>query len=237
MEVECLRVHQNVSVEQLCKISQPGQQGRRLSTASHTRTSSTSSTSPYLWTPVSPSSGSYGLLPPIGLMPHYHAPTPVAVGTFIPANIAPRAENFAFIPAPETASVYGYNIANPVGLASNPPVYAQASATGPHVARQDSTRAAIQRRQIIVQNLYVGVKEHWLKDLFTKSVGPVQECRIEERGDKKRHALVSFTHADHAQAAVHQFNEKPIEGRKVNVRLTKEVQEGPVIIDGSGVYG
>ena len=236
MEVDCLRVHQNGLVEQLCKISQPAQQGRRLSMASHTRTCSTSSTSSYIWTPISPSSVSYGLLPPSGHMPQYHPPIPVAVGAFMPANIAPRAENFAFAPAPATVP-YGYNVANPAGLAPNPLVYAQASGTGPHAARQHSPRAASQRRQIIVQNLYVGVKERWLKDLFTKSVGPVQECRIEERGDKKRHALVSFTHAEHAQAAVNEFNEKTIEGRKVNVRLTKEVQEGPVIIDGSWVYG
>ncbi|KAL8852211.1 MAG: hypothetical protein Q9221_002921 [Calogaya cf. arnoldii] len=140
-------------------------------------------------------------------------------------------------PGEPTMPLYGYNVANSVGFGPTSPVNVGASVTGHNPAHGSSPRATTQNREVIVQNLYVGVKEHWLKDFFTKSVGPVQECRIKERGEKKRHALVSFTHAEHAQAAIKRYNEQPIEGRKVSVRLTKEVQEGPVIIDGSGIYG
>ena len=242
MEVTCLKVQSNGQVEWLRDSSRSGQQGRRLSTASHTRTTSTSSTSsnlwtPNMWTPISPTTMSSGLLPPTSLTPYSHTPTPATVGSLIPANMAPRVENFAFLPAPAMVPVYGHNLAKPPGFCPNLCAYGQGSATGHHSAHQNSPGATVQRRQIIVQNLYVGVREHWLKDLFTKSIGPVQECHIEERGDKKRHALVSFTHAEHAEMAINQFNKKNISGRKVNVRLTKEVQEGPVIIDGSGVYG
>ncbi|KAL8987691.1 MAG: hypothetical protein Q9169_008668, partial [Polycauliona sp. 2 TL-2023] len=144
-----------------------------------------------------------------------------------------RAENFTFIPTQAPMPAYGHNIASPVGLTHRPPVAVQTSAMGHHAVRQNPPKPVVQRWEIIVQNLHHNVTEHWLRSLFSKSVGPVQNCRIEERGDKKRHALVSFTHADHAQAAIAQFDDKAIEGRKVHVRLTKEVQEGPVIIDGS----
>ncbi|KAL8913755.1 MAG: hypothetical protein Q9171_001489 [Xanthocarpia ochracea] len=236
MEVTCLKVQSNGQVEWLRDSSRSGQQGRRLSTASHTRTTSTSSTSSNMWSPISPTAMSSDLLPPTSLMPYSHTPTPATVGSLIPANMAPRLENFAFLPAPAMVPVYGHNLAKPHGFAPNPPAYVQGSAMGHHSAHQNSPGATVQRRQIIVQNLDVGVREHWLKDLFTKSIGPVQECRIEERGDKKRHAFLSFTHTEHAEMAVNLFNKKNISGRKVNVRLIKEVQEGPVIIDGSGVY-
>ncbi|KAL8786889.1 MAG: hypothetical protein Q9213_002520 [Squamulea squamosa] len=131
--------------------------------------------------------------------------------------------------------VYDYKFANPVGFGQSPPIYTQASATGHQLPLQNPPRAPSQRRQIIVTNLYVGVNENRLKEFFQDSVGLVQECRVEERGDKKRHALVSFTHAEHAQLAINRFNEKMIFGRKVNVRFTKEDREGPVIIDGSGL--
>ncbi|KAL9040348.1 MAG: hypothetical protein Q9180_001962 [Flavoplaca navasiana] len=190
-----------------------------------------------MWTPISSGSVSNGPLPPHDLMPHYHTSTQVPMGSFTPASITPRVENVGFVPAQAMVPVNGYKIANPVGCGTNPSGFSQSSNSGRHSTHQILPRAAAQRRQIIVQNLHVDVKEHWLKTFFTKSVGPVQECRIEERGDKKRHALVSFTHAEHAQAAMNQFNEESIAGRKVYVRLTKEIQEGPVIIDGSGVCG
>ncbi|KAL8672353.1 MAG: hypothetical protein Q9168_003173 [Polycauliona sp. 1 TL-2023] len=158
-------------------------------------------------------------------------------GSYVPGVITARTESVAFLPAKVPAPLYDYRMAHPAGFAAYPPMDVQPSALGHHPARQTLPKPPVQRRQIIVQNLHVGVKEHWLKDLFSRSIGPVQECRIEERGDKKRHALVSFSHAEHAQAAINRYNEKLIAERKVHVRLTKEVQEGPVIIDGSGVYG
>ncbi|KAL9637617.1 MAG: hypothetical protein Q9204_001803 [Flavoplaca sp. TL-2023a] len=170
-------------------------------------------------------------------MPHYHTSTQVPMGSFTPASITPRVDNVGSVPAPAMMPVNGYKIANPVGCGTNPSGSLQSSNSGRNSTHQSLPRATAQRRQIIVQNLHVDVKEHWLKIFFAKSVGPVQECRIEERGDKKRHALVSFTHAEHAQAAMNQFNGESIAGRKVYVRLTKEIQEGPVIIDGSGVCG
>ncbi|KAL8767979.1 MAG: hypothetical protein Q9209_005650 [Squamulea sp. 1 TL-2023] len=233
MEVTCLKVQRDRPVEWLRGSSQFGQQGRHLSTVSHTRTSSTSSTSSTMWTPLSPTATSYSLLPPLSLMPVYYTPTPISVGSVIPPSMAPRVENLSYIPASAIMPVYGHNLANPVGFAQSPPIYAQASATGYQLPLQNPPRASSQRRQIIVTNLYVGVKENRLKEFFQDSVGPVQECRIEERGDKKRHALVSFTHAEHAQLAINRFNETMIFGRKINARFTKEVHEGPVIVDGS----
>ncbi|KAI4275397.1 MAG: hypothetical protein LQ337_003267 [Flavoplaca oasis] len=263
MEVTCFRVHSNRLVEKLQDPSRHGQERRRLSTASHTRTSSTSSTSSsymwtpvspgsisngllppssstsssYMWTPISPGSVSNGVFPPQDLMPQYYTSTQVPMGSFIPASVTPRVGNVGFVPAPAMVPVNGYKIANPVGYGINPSGSSQSSNSGRRSTHQSLPRAAAQRRQIIVQNLHFDVKEQWLKTFFTKSVGPVQECRIEERGDKKRHALVSFAHAEHAQAAMDQFNGESIAGRQVFVRLTKEIQEGPVIIDGSGVCG
>ncbi|KAI4245630.1 MAG: hypothetical protein L6R40_002431 [Gallowayella cf. fulva] len=227
MGVSFVPSQQKGQVDYQLNASSSYQHGRRLSTASHTRTSSSSSTTSSMQSPPS-STVPYGLSPPSYLM--RYPQVPVATGGFLPASMPPPPDTFNFLPAPAMMQPYGPGFGHPVDFGSSPAVYSQASLTRP---RQEP-----RQHQIIIQNLSVDVKEMWLKDFLATSVGPVQMSIIEERGDKKRHAFVSFTHAEHANLAVIRFDGQLIAGRKVSVRLTKEkealeIQNGPLVVDGS----
>ncbi|KAL8700976.1 MAG: hypothetical protein Q9224_000717 [Gallowayella concinna] len=204
------------------------QHGRRLSTASHTRTSSTSSTSSSMQSP--PTAIGYGLPPPG--YPMRYAPAPVASGGFVAVHMASSPEAFAFPPNPATMYSYGPSFVRPEGFGSSPAVYPQASSMRPQQEPQHGIKSPVQR-EIIIQNVKVEITQSWLKDFLTRSIGPVQRCEIRERGYKKRHALVSFTDAEHARVAVTKLDGQLVEGRKVFVRLTKEEDNGPVIVNGS----
>ncbi|KAL8692471.1 MAG: hypothetical protein Q9218_002507 [Villophora microphyllina] len=110
----------------------------------------------------------------------------------------------------------------------------QQSSTKTHrSASQQPAAIPVQHNQVIIQNLPVNATDDKLKQWLNHSVGQVQDCRIKERGDKKRHAFVTFTDEEHAKMAVRNLDKSEWCGREIGVRLTKEGEKGPVIINGS----
>ncbi|KAL9581903.1 MAG: hypothetical protein Q9212_003616 [Teloschistes hypoglaucus] len=103
---------------------------------------------------------------------------------------------------------------------------------GPPTSQQ-SAGFAVHHKEIIMLNLPTDTTDGRLKQWLTQSVGLVDECRINERGEKKRHAFVTFAHEAHAKMAVETLDKSEWCGREITVRLTKEGVKGPVIINGS----
>ncbi|KAL8818868.1 MAG: hypothetical protein Q9223_002587 [Gallowayella weberi] len=201
---------------------------RRLSTTSHTRNSSASSTSSSVQSPTT--AIGYGLSPPG--YPVRYPQAPAASSGFVAVHMASSPKAFTYLPTPATMYSYGPSFVHPEGFGSNPAVYPQAPPVRPQLEPQQGANSPVQR-EIIIQNLKLEITQSWLKDFLTKSIGPVQKCEIRERGDKKRHALVSFTHAEHARQAVSKLDGQLVEGRQVFVRLTKEEERGPIIVNGA----
>ncbi|KAL8799022.1 MAG: hypothetical protein Q9182_006201 [Xanthomendoza sp. 2 TL-2023] len=228
MRASLVEVPRKGQVDYMHNSSPSYRHGRRLSTASHTRTSSASSTSSSVQSP--PTAIGYGLLPPG--YPMRYPPAPAASGGFVAVHMASSPEAFTFLPTPATMYSCGPSFVHPEGFGSNPAVYPQAPSMRPQLEPQQGIKSPVQR-EIIIQNLKVEITQSWLKDFLTGSIGPVQRCEIRERGDKKRHALVSFTYAEHARLAASKLDGQLVEGRQVFVRLTKEEEKGPVIVNGA----
>ncbi|KAI4251422.1 MAG: hypothetical protein LQ352_004863 [Teloschistes flavicans] len=116
----------------------------------------------------------------------------------------------------------------PVGVQPQP----SAARTNPPTSQQ-SPGFAVRHNQVIMLNLPMDTTDDRLKQWLNQAVGLVEECRIKERGEKKRHAFVTFACEAHAKTAVEKLDKFEWCGRELAVRLTKEGVKGPVIINGS----
>lgn len=99
--------------------------------------------------------------------------------------------------------------------------------------RQHPARVPIRHREIIIHNLYREITESMLKDYLTVQIGQVQRCIIRRRDDRRSHAFVTFAQPEQAEMAVEKLDGTELSGREITVRLTKEGETGPLIVNGS----
>ncbi|KAL8778957.1 MAG: hypothetical protein Q9194_001707 [Teloschistes cf. exilis] len=194
----------------------------------HSRTSSTSSSmSSNTQVPHSPGRFAYGPSSPM-----YGGSNSPQVLTTVPhpmvAQVAHPVMARLQVPSPVIGQPHHLGSMahhQPLAVAVEPQPSAR---IGPSTSQQ-----SVHHKEIIMLNLPMDTTKDRLKQWLTQSVGLVEECRIKERGEKKRHAFVTFAHEAHAKMAVKTLDKSEWCGREIEVRLTKEGVKGPVIINGS----
>lgn len=200
----------------------------RPNTATHRRTSFTSSNVQF---PLSPVAAYYGLRAPT-FGSGIHPPVSMLLKSPMAARMVPP---MAHRSRPDTAMAlpYSSNMVDHTISEPGPSTAVQASAIPPHTDHQRPARVPIYHRQVIITNLPFEVTENQLTQLVNKRIGRVVGCSIETRGDRKCHAFVTFGQVEQANRAVHGLNGQTLFDRKITVRLTKEGESGPIIVDGS----
>ncbi|KAI4200285.1 MAG: hypothetical protein LQ350_004033 [Teloschistes chrysophthalmus] len=198
----------------------------------HSRTSSTSSSmSLNMQVPHSPRRLTCGPSSPMYGGSNY-SQVLTAVPHSMAAQVAHPATAHLQIPSPVVGQPHHLGPMTrhqPLAVAIEP----QPSARISPPTSQQSAGFAVHHKEIIMLNLPTDTTEARLKQWLTRSIGLVDECRVNERGEKKRHAFVTFAHEAHAKMAVETLDKSEWCGREIIVRLTKEGVKGPVIINGS----
>ncbi|KAL8704985.1 MAG: hypothetical protein Q9201_001882 [Fulgogasparrea decipioides] len=199
------------------------------STATHSRTSSSSSNMQIRLSPIVMPYGiaasAFGSVTP----PQVSMPTT----TQVPTYTVPSGVGNPYVPALAMGQPYAQNSVSHNQFKPRPAGHSQAVAAGSHPHGKGTARFSVRHCEIIIQNLGMDVSDNMLRDLLAKS-GKVLECTIGKRGDKIRYAKARFAQAGQAEMAVKRLDKSKLSGREITVRLTKEGEkEGPIIVDGS----
>ncbi|KAL8834211.1 MAG: hypothetical protein Q9170_003868 [Blastenia crenularia] len=206
---------------------QPHPSRRRSATVTHRRTSSTISGTQI---PFSPAATPYGFRPPtFGSSSQTQVPVPATSSAAV--NMAPIPAGNIQYPFLTKYQPFRQNLVSDTVVRSGLHTPSQPLSTRSRAANQHPAETSI-LPQVIIQNLKFEVTEGTLMNLLNDSVGQVQRCKIERREDKKCHAFVTFWQPEQAERAVRKLNHCELFGRKVTVRLTKEVESRPAIVDG-----
>lgn len=91
-------------------------------------------------------------------------------------------------------------------------------------------------KRLFVGNLPYQVEENDLQDLFSQagSVESVRVMRDVETGRARGFAFVEMSSEQDAERATNQFNQFPLEGRKLTVNEARPMPERRMVVNGGG---